>query len=1041
MSKKHDFKYPELLRYVFFGALTTAVSLGVYFLCTGTFLDPKDPLQLQLANVLSWIAAVSFAYVTNRRFVFGSRNRNVLKEAAAFFLSRLGTLGVDMGLMFLGCTVLKLDDRLMKLFVQAVILAANYLLSKFLVFRAGGERLAPGKRSGLYGYYTLLFAAISAAVFLPFALCGKNLIWIDTFSQDGLYQHFNVFIYLGQYGRQILRTLLQEHRLVLPMWDFAIGMGGDVITTLSYYGLGDPFSLLTLFFRPETAEYGYTLAILLRMYCAGLAFITYSKKMECSRTGILCGAIAYVFSSFLLFAAVRHPLFTNALIWLPLLYLGIEKLLKRESPAVYILSVAVAALSSFYFFYMIALMTAIYVLLRGFEAVGRKPGALVLLALKVAGLSLTGIAIASAIFLPSIFAFAGSSRHTDAYRFAPFYTLREYLNYPKTMISTQSATLWAFIGVAPTALLCTALEFLRPRRERWTRIQFSLYILFLLFPVFGYIFNGFGYVTNRWVFGYVLLVCFLLAKNLDGHPLSRREKLLLCVVAGAYAAVILLTARLSENASVTFSLLLLLILALCLACERTLSGLFAKRSVPWRRIWITGVISLTAISVSFNGFYRNSPRFRNYAAEFCDAGSALSHLEGGDFRALAQIDDASFYRIDSGRCGHINYNFPLHRGVSTTSVYWSILPKYYSDYMVHVNAYDRMLDDFPGMQSRAMLLPFAAAKYYVTSAENRTQTPYGFAETGRFLTESGEERVLYRNGNVLPLGYTYDRCIPQEAYLRMTPVQRQQAMLYGAVLPDGAAAESGLPAAVPVYTDHELPFTLSGSESAAPEDRRITVSRSDASVTLDADCPAGEELYLILEGLTYEGSETALPVRAAAEGTAACTLTHYTAENIYAHGRTLYLFNLYSSPARRSRVTLTFALPGVYTYDRMALVSQPMTGFGQALDALRQDVLENVRMDANRVSGDIDLAKEKVLCLSIPYADGWRLRVDGTPAALLRVNDLYMGVILQPGQHRIELQYTTPYLRAGLALSAVGFAVFAALLLLRRKQKHTPAEE
>ena len=63
----------EIVRYLIVGGLTTVVSLSVYYGCVLTFLDPENPLQLQAANIISWIAAVTFAFFANRIFVFRSR--------------------------------------------------------------------------------------------------------------------------------------------------------------------------------------------------------------------------------------------------------------------------------------------------------------------------------------------------------------------------------------------------------------------------------------------------------------------------------------------------------------------------------------------------------------------------------------------------------------------------------------------------------------------------------------------------------------------------------------------------------------------------------------------------------------------------------------------------------------------------------------------------------------------------------------------------------------------------------------------------------
>lgn len=128
-------KYKELINYLIVGVLTTVVSLGTYYALVLTILDPQSAVQLQIANILSWIAAVTFAYFTNRKYVFESTNSNMLKEAAKFYTSRLSTLGMDMVVMFVGVTWLGFSDKIMKLVVQVVVTIANYIISKFLVFK------------------------------------------------------------------------------------------------------------------------------------------------------------------------------------------------------------------------------------------------------------------------------------------------------------------------------------------------------------------------------------------------------------------------------------------------------------------------------------------------------------------------------------------------------------------------------------------------------------------------------------------------------------------------------------------------------------------------------------------------------------------------------------------------------------------------------------------------------------------------------------------------------------------------------------------
>lgn len=128
-------KYKEVISYLIFGVLTTVVSLAVYYISVFTFLNPDNSIQLQIANILSWIAGVAFAYFTNRKYVFESKNGNKLKEATKFVSSRITTLILDMFIMWLGVTILHFSDKLIKLVSQVLVIIGNYVLSKLFVFK------------------------------------------------------------------------------------------------------------------------------------------------------------------------------------------------------------------------------------------------------------------------------------------------------------------------------------------------------------------------------------------------------------------------------------------------------------------------------------------------------------------------------------------------------------------------------------------------------------------------------------------------------------------------------------------------------------------------------------------------------------------------------------------------------------------------------------------------------------------------------------------------------------------------------------------
>ena len=125
----------EIIFYLIFGVLTTLVSLIVYYFCTLAFLNLQNAVQLQIAIIISWVLSVAFAYVTNRRFVFESKNPNKLEEIIKFVSARLLTLLLDMFIMFVCVTIFKFNDNIIKLLSQVIVIISNYIFSKIFVFK------------------------------------------------------------------------------------------------------------------------------------------------------------------------------------------------------------------------------------------------------------------------------------------------------------------------------------------------------------------------------------------------------------------------------------------------------------------------------------------------------------------------------------------------------------------------------------------------------------------------------------------------------------------------------------------------------------------------------------------------------------------------------------------------------------------------------------------------------------------------------------------------------------------------------------------
>lgn len=126
-------KYWDILSYLFFGGLTTVVNYIVYLPCYNWL-----HLSATVSNVIAWVVAVAFAYLTNKPFVFRSYDwswKTVGPELTKFVGCRVGSGVMETALIFLTVDLLHWNGNVMKLILSVLVVLLNYVGSKWIVFR------------------------------------------------------------------------------------------------------------------------------------------------------------------------------------------------------------------------------------------------------------------------------------------------------------------------------------------------------------------------------------------------------------------------------------------------------------------------------------------------------------------------------------------------------------------------------------------------------------------------------------------------------------------------------------------------------------------------------------------------------------------------------------------------------------------------------------------------------------------------------------------------------------------------------------------
>mgnify|MGYP004466738711 FL=1 len=905
------------------------------------------------------------------------------------------------------------------------------------------------RKADFYILYTIAFGAISLFIYSYFYLNGKSLIW----SHDGVPQHVNSLAYYGEYIRKVLHTLLVEHKLSMPMWDIHIGYGSDILTTLHYYVIGDPLTLFSVFVPRKYTEVLYEILIFLRIYLAGISFSYYCFYRKNPKQATFLGTLVYIFAGWTVYAAMKHPYFSNPMIYLPLVLVGIEKIYQKKKPHLFIWAVAVAAMSNFYFFYMIGIFMVLYAIFRYFEIFGKTTlKEIFRWLLKFAGYSTVAVMIASLIFLPVIMSLFGTERF-QARNYVPL--LYDHIYYEKYLgcLIGENMIQWGVAGYSAVAMAGVFVIFAKKKKYTGLKLGFLLMNLFLLIPFAGHVLNGFSYVSNRWIWAYGMLIAYILVKAYpELFTLEIREKRRIVVMLLIYCVLALgsSAARTERNIAA--------VMLLCIAVLTVVSygNIFIQGKYMCYMLAGVLVVSIT-LGVSYQYSYE-----KNYLSEFAEKGEAMDKLQSGVDKAVLATDDDSSYRYD--QYDALSYdNTSMYMGTNSTSYYFSVANGNISHFFEDLYLNAPKEHHYDNLDGRTILERLAAVKYFVVKGSGYSYLPYGYTEKAGTATQNGKKYTAYENKDSLPFGYTYDSWIPEETYQKMTAVQKQQALLQGAVVENSSLEETRTS-----FNDYEPSFHLEAESGCTIKDEKIIVNKENARVTVEFNGIKNSEVYLVAENLDYDAlsplqrisknkwekmteyeknsvrdedsnwrywKESQEGAIKASLGTVTKDIRIYTDRYNGYSGKHNFLVNMgYKAYAAKS-VTLTFENTGVYSYDNLKVVCQPVSELDKQTEKLKKESLQNVELGVNEILGDITVSKDKILVLSIPYNSGFKAYVDGEEASLVKANGMYMAVELSKGSHHIQLTYRTPYLLTGAVLSVLGLLAFAGIFIWNTKKK------
>ena len=828
-----------------------------------------------------------------------------------------------------------------------------------------------------------------------------------------------------------------------PFYSFGKLLGGPVSGLFAYY-LASPFNLLLLLFPKEQIALGVNGMILLKLSACGLSMGLYLKHTRGLRPESLLFTTAYALCGFNT-AYAWCVMWLDAVILLPLVALGIERLWREGRPLLYILSLGLGIVCCFYTGYMLCVFSVLYLL----WLLAREPGSLRpfpwrrLLRYGLASLLSGGLA--AWLLLPGYLALSGGVPVT------PYESLAR-MSYP----AATRILGWLLPGTGDRLvlpmLLCLALLFaaavgglllalfkLKKRAALCTGALCLGFFALWYFCIDVPICREELLFSQRHVLPKLLLGLVPYWEFYDGSPnlyagtlafllglsffwnrsLPRRERaagglfLLALLASACFYLPNLAWHGFEENScfnyrwSFVFPFVLLVLAERSFAAREGLSRaalllpagaaagilvLAALRPIWFQEAWMLAVIgAFLALELALLLWWRKGSRpalrllvLTGVAALCLNAGWSFADQtsHGGSYRGLRDAILAEQERIDAARPAEGDF----YRIRKTGSV---------------SNKNDPLLFDYAGLvhfsssEKRATLL-FATRmgqhcylKYWANGDEGESRAADALLGVGRWLGEQGPagyrglSRGVWENPDALPLAFLAHR---------------------------DAAAPPAMDEAVCRNINRAYSL-LTGTEAeifvpAEAEGLRLTVTREEP-LYLQSWSPAITGCTLLSGGEPLaEFSELYYP-------NALCL-------GVFAPGTELEI-------RLSGEGEIPPAPAEVFFYEDGAALTA-------CVQTLQSGRCETRILSASRLEIRTEAEEERLLVLTLPLDEGWAVTVDEAPAEPEQALDLLLAIRLPAGEHSVTLRYTPPGLKLGLALSALSLAATAAWALWRRRK-------
>ncbi len=648
-------------------------------------------------------------------------------------------------------------------------------------------------------YLILLFTAVFLTCLVLFKsfLVGNKLFLFRDIGSDTFYSYYRFYYFLAE----------QIHNLEFSFWSFKMGVGTSVLTLYAF--LYDPFSLVYFIAGPENVSFLLVYVYILKIILSALFTYFYFTYIKVGAIPAVICSFLFAFNGYLMLWG-QHYFFSSSVVFLPLLLLALERFMS-EGKWLLLLSTKALLLLNIYFFYQIFIFVITYYLFRFYFDYGfdmkfflRTTGKFIIIFFLAVGLV--------AVFIFPEYHLLKSSPRTSTEGIMSIFRMQFLFNsydyyfsiFSRLFSNNLQGIGSSYIGFLnyyeSMQLYCGLLflvtfpqAFILFDRKRKIVISVGIFIVlvFLIFPFFARIMNGFQYATYRWGYNIIFVELILLASMLK-EIFEKREvnyKLLITTIFILLISLVFINHRYANELAIYQYNVIKTWKSIAFILVYGAVLFFLTKNVFTK--YVALAILIMTLSVEMVSEHSDTFGKRNVLTKGMEADkeALLNNQEIDLFgytndviKYLESIDD-TFFRVEKNRWIS-SMNDSVVQDYMGMDSYNSLNTPSYFEFIDTLNippvpnAPANLRMNILGWTSlqRPDLANLLSVKYHLTKTEEV------IPETSKFLKTIGDIHVFKRT-EALPFGFVYDKYLDREKYFSMENITERDNLLQFGFLP------------------------------------------------------------------------------------------------------------------------------------------------------------------------------------------------------------------------------------------------------------------